>query len=1039
MRRLLLTLVFCGAAFSVRAATSVALVSTCASDTGKNMLALAEARLSGEKAIVLVERSQVERILQEWKLWQCGLGDPNQALVAGRQLGVQVFAMLEVLPGESNALGLVCFDAGTGVRLADVTLPVAGLDAAVDSIVTTVLAACVKNQQTGTGYRAVSLMPVRNADLTAERNGFCETVDLLVERQLIGVPGLAVLERGRLGAVNMDRDLPAISVPTLLNESLRLIELEFSRGGLTTGLQVRVTQKDSTGHQTMQTNVWTAGLDPVALAQSLTAVIARSLRTIPTTNTIDRLAEARRFNAETEFYSSYREYAPALRTAEAACALDPANLVFRAVLTKTLFAVATLPSTRDLPAAADVERSIELTERGARYLLDLRRTIHENKAPDVAACSQILSGLSAEPCLQDMLARYCDHDNFIRNIQVSGFMVQFLSNVVARGELHDLYNHSPVWEQFPPHGPCTPLQTYWQTGKSAEIEEAITACQAPWRTSEADRGVREILELCRQTKAFEPVAPIAPAEPPEDPELAMLQDLRRKLMKDRSSSNWIDRAEALRVKVQAAIAAADPPLSATKRWPYYYIVQELGLQREPDFQQFLLEQKDFPWELIRVGHRPFEMANEKAGAQQHRLEFVTGVLAKIDEPNLRWERDRERVRASCEYQRSILLRLHPELAESPSQPPWTEAHKLMECGSLSDGNGIRNIFTPQVSENAIYVLGLGGSTSMRARQEVWRDSYFQLLRCPADGGSVTPLGKFEFPPGRPAAVEQSGWGLIRADMQSLAAVEFVPAIYWRGCYYAAPQTNYASLGVLAFPTNGGPVKQISTGAGLPISAVRAMAGLDDTLLVGMDDFLAAYNPTTQQCDILASSRRREKLSPFDNGPPFVIPWLVADPPRHRIVFLFNSDEFWEWNSQTRQFRQLLRQPTGYHYYRGRSGALSDHQFILSNFKQTYEFDLATDQLVPLPGGFGESYGPQLPLNGWIWSASPWGRATPDGRQKQLFPSLRTPETVDNFFWPYDCLMPINDGHQVVVSDERTLWLLTLPDAAKDRPLNKLTP
>ena len=48
--------------FLAHGATRVALVSLCTSDSGKDLLALAEARLSTEKEVVLVERTQVERI-----------------------------------------------------------------------------------------------------------------------------------------------------------------------------------------------------------------------------------------------------------------------------------------------------------------------------------------------------------------------------------------------------------------------------------------------------------------------------------------------------------------------------------------------------------------------------------------------------------------------------------------------------------------------------------------------------------------------------------------------------------------------------------------------------------------------------------------------------------------------------------------------------------------------------------------------------------------------------------------------------------------
>jgi hypothetical protein len=80
------------------AQTRVALVSTCGGEAGQNVLALADAALSAETNMVLVERREVERILNEQKLTRCGLSDSAQAIAVGKLLGVEVFATLETFP-----------------------------------------------------------------------------------------------------------------------------------------------------------------------------------------------------------------------------------------------------------------------------------------------------------------------------------------------------------------------------------------------------------------------------------------------------------------------------------------------------------------------------------------------------------------------------------------------------------------------------------------------------------------------------------------------------------------------------------------------------------------------------------------------------------------------------------------------------------------------------------------------------------------------------------------------------------------------------
>ncbi|MDB6026933.1 MAG: hypothetical protein JWM68_3156, partial [Verrucomicrobiales bacterium] len=85
--------------------TRVALVATWAGEASVNVAAVAEVGLSKEAGVTLVERTQVERVLQEQKLSQSGVLSTRQAMMLGKLLGVDVFAALENSPGDQGALG----------------------------------------------------------------------------------------------------------------------------------------------------------------------------------------------------------------------------------------------------------------------------------------------------------------------------------------------------------------------------------------------------------------------------------------------------------------------------------------------------------------------------------------------------------------------------------------------------------------------------------------------------------------------------------------------------------------------------------------------------------------------------------------------------------------------------------------------------------------------------------------------------------------------------------------------------------------------
>src|SRR5438094_579556 len=96
-----------------QAATRVALVNACEVESSRNILALAEARLSQEQGLELVERDRIDRVMGEQLLAQCGIVDSARALTVGRLLNADLFAAIESSRSENAALGLVVFDAAT--------------------------------------------------------------------------------------------------------------------------------------------------------------------------------------------------------------------------------------------------------------------------------------------------------------------------------------------------------------------------------------------------------------------------------------------------------------------------------------------------------------------------------------------------------------------------------------------------------------------------------------------------------------------------------------------------------------------------------------------------------------------------------------------------------------------------------------------------------------------------------------------------------------------------------------------------------------
>src|SRR5690349_18950465 len=119
---------------SAHAAVRIALVSSGPEKDSANLLALAEAKLSEDNRIELLERTAIHKVLDEQKLSLAGLVDEDKAVAAGKLLRVEVLAVVQSLGPDAPPV-LTVFDAFNGSRLVDVDLPKDNVDEQVGAIV----------------------------------------------------------------------------------------------------------------------------------------------------------------------------------------------------------------------------------------------------------------------------------------------------------------------------------------------------------------------------------------------------------------------------------------------------------------------------------------------------------------------------------------------------------------------------------------------------------------------------------------------------------------------------------------------------------------------------------------------------------------------------------------------------------------------------------------------------------------------------------------------------------------------------------------
>jgi hypothetical protein len=101
----------------------VALVTTGGAESTSPAIALATAELNGVEDVQLVDRQSIQAVLQEQKLSLSGLIDAERMIQVGKLLKANLLAVVDTDQKGGQALGLVVFDAATGLRPWDAAIP----------------------------------------------------------------------------------------------------------------------------------------------------------------------------------------------------------------------------------------------------------------------------------------------------------------------------------------------------------------------------------------------------------------------------------------------------------------------------------------------------------------------------------------------------------------------------------------------------------------------------------------------------------------------------------------------------------------------------------------------------------------------------------------------------------------------------------------------------------------------------------------------------------------------------------------------------
>jgi hypothetical protein len=972
------------AAASAKPPLRLALVTGPGGDSLRPLADLVTANLHADSGIELLERQELGPVLAEHQLASDGLTDPARAVAAGKLLSVDVFAVLDVGPGGA---GLVVYDARSGLRLADQAL--AGKTADQQAAeVSAALRACLVKQTAIT--HPLCLLNVRNADLGSSMDGFCDGIGQILERRLLTSNDVTILERRYLAEVNKERALPTSRPSMPLIPSLQFLELEISRGKEPGTYAAAVFVSDSSGNKLGRVDV-SAGEPGTLAEQLLDRLVTKLGATSP--QPPDAVRESMRFAFEADFFHSQRQPADALTAAEAAFALDPKGPDNQKRLAE------------DLIEVASQSDSLQASLPQATRALDLCMS-----AP--ADPKQKSIGLVSPLFLAEQAVGYYLHENLAvqKDSQLSA------SYESLRIRFHDwIIKRVRLWAAGSPDADSMRKSNnnYWgfimpelrnSTNNHADyardLDEVVGRQWLPAHDKAAvvtwdDYECMNLHEFIKQI--FMGYQPILVPTFSSDFTPAWIQGMR-------------DYARAAPPLYERLARSHDPALQlcgkAGEIWCETITTNCPLNEFEKRFQpvaglakSLIANSATTPETRIRI-YLVWEMA----------IELFFGNDPYVNHYHQEADHDRA-MDILRTFRKSRDEDPKPPANDKPATMPWARADRICDVRETPGLEGIEHLIRPFVRDGSVWVIGAG-------RNNV--KGFVQLFRLPLIQGPTQRLARLDYDPGYPA--------------DNRAAIS-------ETCYWFATR----DAGLLAFPTDGSPGYFVNSNNGLPTSHVDSVACCDGLIFAGLGQggYIIRYDPKTSRCDVLASSRRKDKHSPLDDCLAYEVPCMVADAARHRVLFYeyeINGRPSGIWQIDAAGKISELYETRNVYNSAWCSEVDGSHVIFTGN-AWTLDLDLQTDQPTVLHSHLNWPIGPKIVLqphgntpdlspirpllyrDGYLWSGYNFTRASVDTGRVQDLPNMRS-STVEERIIPAEVLQLFDDGRHALMGDQLRLWQLT---------------
>lgn len=1057
---------------SAQGGVRVALSGSELSESGEAAVGLAEAAISGRPDLELLDRSAISKVLREHKLLTDGFARPEDAIQLGKVLSVDVFIHVEPV-SEQNDLAVTAFETAQGIRLLDEVFAGADASELAEGLEEGVGKALDKWRAPPGLARAIALMSVRNVDLPRSRNAECDSLGTLLERRLLGSPDVVVVERKRLQSLNLDHDITVERPEERLLSAPVLLELDVSRSGADDGLEATAFLSTLKGAELGRLHAESATLP--ALAEQLCSMILDALKKEKAPPPAAPGLEAARFFRMARFWKAQGRLDLTLAAAEAAHALDPTNPVMQVLLVNALYASANANMAGARPdALAYAARGIALMHR-------------EYETP-------VFSDPEQKKQFTQLAA---DNGNFFR-----GF-----GRAVGKSREENPFTgeESEIYAEF-----CRE----WRLASpfAADAEEAASN----W----------DLLLFLGEGDAFYYC-------PDSESAWAMYTASMKRWCRERMATDRPHLTPSLLTQLvtSGTPGLSGPPVDYRFRsglWTFFETQESPILRlyarcgRLVDAERLgegSPESREEGWGMFLADlFSAIQGSGDPGDVDREHLYRVALIVATRGRPSIRSLDDHGREHMRQQLPGMIGLFKAMILGGDVRDEVLTAIKSL-----LSDVHraGLTELWAKQLVEidQSISALPVQVNSEMEPTElrklAVFHDWVREQLEpgstlaSPADNVRVEPVELMK--PGerflghaaivgdneggayvvsasdRPSKLLLQKWTLGSPHPIVLGAAEpGGPRHRTMGsCRVAGVRDPCLGKSVVVVPVEDegiflfdrmvSKVTSLHEMTTLPITHPLSVGLFGQTLYVGTDDgYLVSLDIHTGAGEVLVASSRKEKKSPFDDGPPVHIVALMPDADRGRIVFVASvmqaeshlgmavSDMsgIWEYRLDTGAFKPLIS-------YRLRPDdvlwckRVDDDSFVMavrSYGSQVIRYSLEADAMDVLSTirpngkiggvesrllknpGLKQPEADELPIErrqasllppflargNWLWTSEPWGRLSMKTYQWEERPPFRMPDGTLKRIVPSLGIVPISD-HQVLLAERDQLWLMTTGD------------